>query len=328
MKVVTACCLISLLILGFVVIASGDDKDSWDVSDVKRISIDGVSGDVIILPVNGRTASVELEERVRPAGVFDAVVERRGNDLDIEEEFHGNSSGPVRWTIYLSKEHNAPTIKISNASGDLECTDVTVGIRYQTASGDVMLSNVTLESDSKFNTASRDIKIRDMSIRGDSRFSTASGNVELDDVVIEADSEFSTASGDVVLANCVSGKDARYSSASGDIEVQDTKLEGESRFSSSSGDVELYFERLPGVDFTASSSSGDVTLKVDDFGEDFTLVIEKRKDKGRISCPFKYTGEEEFRKNDKDYVRKIVERGSGRPVVKLSTASGSVKVKD
>ena len=327
MRIVTPWFFVSLLLITFVVTAAGDDN-SWDLSGVEEIDIDGVSGNVVIVPADGRTGTIELRSRVRPDDSFEPVVKRRGSELRIDEKWYGSSSGGVRWTIHLPKGEDAPRIRISNASGGLECADVTVGISYKTASGDVELSNVTLEADSKFNTASGDFILRNMTISEDTRFSTASGDVELEDLIIEDDSRFSTASGDIIIANCTSGDDVSFSSASGDVEVRSIDLTGESAFSSASGDVEIRLERLPNTDFTASSASGNVVLKVDDFGDDFTLVMIKREDRGRISCPFDYTDEDEFEEGHHAYVSKIVKRGSGKPVITLRTASGKVVVKD
>jgi hypothetical protein len=89
----------------------------------------------------------------------------------------------------------------------------------------------------------------------------------------------------------------------------------------------MHFDTLPKDDLSASSASGDVYLSVADFGDDFTLILIKREDKGRISCPFKYTSEETF-KDHHTYEKKIVKRGSGRPEIELRTASGKVVVKD
>jgi hypothetical protein len=328
MRSVTACILVGLLLSAFAVTAAGGEKESWDLDGVEEIDIDGVSGDVVILRADRGKGRIELESDVRPSDAFEAVVERRGDELDIEEEWHGSSSGPVRWTIYLPKSGKTPRIRISNASGDLQCEDVAVEIKYNTASGDVELTKVTLEEDSKFNTASGDYKVRDMTIGEDTKFNTASGDVDLEALVIEEGAGFNTASGDIVITNCKIGDDASFNSASGNVEADNVELKGEADFSSASGDVELVFDRLPEHDFTASSASGDVTLKVDDFGKNFTLVMIKRKDKGRISCPFDYTDEEEFEKNRQEYVSKIVKRGTGKPVITLRTASGKVTVKE
>jgi DUF4097 and DUF4098 domain-containing protein YvlB len=131
----------------------------------------------------------------------------------------------------------------------------------------------------------------------------------------------------VEIKNCSAGDDVEFSSASGDVTVKEIELKGESSFSSASGDVSVSFAKLPGHDLVASSASGDVDLSVGDFGDDFKLVLIKRKDKGRISCPFKYTEEDEF-EDHHVYEVKIVEKGSGKPQIKLRTASGKVTVKD
>ncbi|MDH3216300.1 MAG: DUF4097 domain-containing protein [Candidatus Krumholzibacteria bacterium] len=309
-------------------IAAGGNTQSWDLSGVKEIDIDGVSGDVVIVPTDEGKGSIELRSDVHPQDAFEPVVNRRGSDLRISEKFHGNSSGPIRWTIHLPKTEKAPWIRISNASGNLECADIAVGISYRTASGDVELSSVTLQADSKFESASGDFTIRGMTVNEDSRFNTASGDLVLEDLIIENDARFSTASGDIRIAGCTSGDDVSYSSASGDVEVRSIELAGESTFSSASGDVEVRFDRLSKTGFTASSASGDVTLKVNEFGDDFTLVMIKRKTKGKISCPFDYTDQGEFEEHGQTYQSKIVKRGSGKPVITLRTASGKVTVKD
>ena len=117
------------------------------------------------------------------------------------------------------------------------------------------------------------------------------------------------------------------SSASGDVVIRDTELRGWSEFSSASGDVSLHFETLPQHDMSVSSASGRVVLEVDDFGDNFTLVLIKREDRGRVSCPFDYTSEDTF-EDYHLYEEKIVKRGFGQPEIKLRTASGRVIVKD
>jgi DUF4097 and DUF4098 domain-containing protein YvlB len=115
--------------------------------------------------------------------------------------------------------------------------------------------------------------------------------------------------------------------ASGNVRITDCELTGQGDFSSASGDVVVRFDRLPDHDFRLSSASGDVELVVGNFGRNYTLVMEARKDRGRISCPMSFTTEEEFERNDHTYLRKIVQAGSGGPEIHLSTASGAVIVR-
>lgn len=319
--------VICCVLVAAAVAAAGGDKGSWDMSGVVKIKLKGVSGDIVILPADGKKGMVELRSDVRPSDNFHVAVDRDGKTLNIKEKWDGNSSGSVRWTIYLPEKGDSPSIRISNASGNLECRDVATGIEYKTASGDVDLDGVELAEDSRFNTASGDFTIANMTVSEDTRFDTASGDITLDAVTIEEDCEFSTASGDVIIRDCKCDDDVSFSTASGDVTVKNSELLGENRFSSASGDVSVNLDRLPKSDMSASSASGKVTLDVEDFGKDFTLVLIKRKDRGRISCPFDYTAEEEF-EDHHTYVRKIVKRGSGRPEITLKTASGKVVVKE
>jgi DUF4097 and DUF4098 domain-containing protein YvlB len=325
-KFIMAAAVICLL-AGAVIAATGAMDEEWDLSGVTKIKLSGVSGDVIILPAEGRTGRLELRSNVRPDDSFTPKVKKSGKTLSIKEKFHGSSNGGVEWTIYLPKRGEKMRVAVNTASGDLECSDVAVDISFETASGDIELTGVELEEGSRFNTASGDFNLEDMTITEGCRFSTASGDFELEDLVIEENCSFSTASGDVKCSNCKCGDDVNFSSASGDVIVRDVELEGMSEFSSASGDVSMHFAALPEDDLSASSASGDVYLSVDDFGDDFTLILIKRKDKGRISCPFDYTSEETF-ENHHTYEKKIVKRGSGRPEIELRTASGKVVVKD
>ena len=83
---------------------------------------------------------------------------------------------------------------------------------------------------------------------------------------------------------------------------------------------------LPAYDLEASSASGDVRLDVGEFGSDFTLVVSKREDRGHLDVPFPYTAERTYLRNGRLYVEKTVQRGAGRPEIRLRTASGSVVV--
>jgi DUF4097 and DUF4098 domain-containing protein YvlB len=218
------------------------------------------------------------------------------------------------------------SVRISTASGALKCEDVAVKIDFKTASGDIDLSRVELMEGSNFNTASGEYTIKDMTIPEDVDFSTASGDMELVDLKIGDDCGFGTASGDIHVKRCTCADDVDFSSASGDVVVESTELKGGGEFSSASGDVAVYLDELPENDIYASSASGNVTLDVKRYGDDFTLVLIKRRDKGRISCPFDYTEEDEF-KDHQWYERKIVKKGKGGPTIKLRTASGKVVVK-
>ncbi len=305
------------------------EVEKWEFDDVDRITIKGISGDIILRPAEGTKGIVELREEVRPEDSFHAIVEYDRGDLDIREKWRGsNRSGSVEWTIYLPKQTHEPRVRINSASGSLDCSGIAARIDFQTASGEVVLSDVSLGEGSDFRTASGEYRIENMSVSEDVEFSTASGDVELENLTIEDGCRFSTASGNVRCLNCRCQGDVEMSSASGDVVLKETQLGGRSDFSSASGDVSLDFNVLPGHDLSAGSASGDVELRVGEFGGDFRLVLIKRADEGRITCPFDYTSEETFEENGHLYEKKTVSHGSGQPEIKLRTASGRVAVRN
>jgi hypothetical protein len=71
-----------------------------------------------------------------------------------------------------------------------------------------------------------------------------------------------------------------------------------------------------------------VDFVVNNFGSDFTLILIKRQDRGRISCPFDYTSSDTFEEGRHVYEEHIVRQGSGRPEIYLKTASGSITVRN
>lgn len=319
--------LVSLLVVSVSPVIYGETEE-WEFSGVTRIKLKGVSGDVILRPADGQKGLVELREEVRPDRSFKPEVEHDGESLYIRERWRGGDSrGYVEWTIYLPEQTEVPHIRINSASGGLDCRRIAAVIDFETASGDIVLSDVKLGDRSDFNTASGDFIIEDMTVTEGVDFSTASGDFELENLTVEEGCRFSTASGNVKCRNCRCMDEVEFSSASGDVIVRESELLGWCEFSSASGDVSLYFDELPRYGLSGHSASGRVLLDVGNFGENYTLVLIKRRDRGRISCPFDYTHEETF----EDYhvfEEKIVEKGSGRPEIELRTASGRLIVKN
>ena len=299
--------------------------EEWDLGGASTIKLKGVSGDVVVRPADRGEAYVELYSDVYPRDAFEPSVTLEGSTLRINEDWHGSGSGEVRWTIYLPR-HGGQELRIATASGDLDCEDVTLRVDLDTASGDIRLVNVDLEPDSDLSTASGDYEIEDMTIREGTRFSTASGDIRLENVEVEEGVKFSSASGDIEATSCTGH--LRLSSASGDVVLRRSTLIGRGKFSSASGDVELYLDELPPEGLSASSASGNVTLDAADFGGNYTLVMVRNEEHGRIQCPFDITSERTFREHRSTYEEQRVERGSGGPEIELETGSGRVVVKN
>lgn len=359
-------CTCACLILAASSRASCQQVERFDFTGIERIQVDGVSGDVAILPADGAGVIVELTQNVTPSDAYRSVVEQRGTTLNIEEHWRGrNTRGSVKWKIYLPKGQTPPRIVIDTASGDFSAEEVSASIRidtasgdidlravtiidgssFDTASGDITLSNMDVADDSVFDTASGDISLTDVTAGNGCRFDTASGDVELTDVRAGAGCRFDTASGDVTLDGVTAGEGCEFDTASGSIRcsrskgalvldtasgnvvVRESELTGRSRFGSASGSVRVSLASMPAHDLRATSASGNVTLEIGDFGSNFTLILIKRQDRGRISCPFEYTSEDTFRERGYIYEEKVVKQGSGGPEIYLRTASGSITVR-
>lgn len=313
------------ILAAVMVFAAGSlvSANSWNLGQASRIMLDGISGDVILLPSSDGEVSIRLDADVTPRGAFEGAVEETGDTVRVNEKWsRGSSSGSVTWTIYLPGR-GVEEIAITTSSGSLEARDIAARLDLETASGSIKMTNVDLEEGSDLSTASGDYTLRDMSLRTGTELSTASGDFELTDVELDRGVEISTASGDVSCSRCRGWM--KLSTASGDVTVRDSRIEGPSEFSSASGDVDLYLDGMPSVSVEASSASGDVRLSSSDYGGSYSLVLIAREDKGGIRTPFEYTSTRTYWDHH-PYEEKTVVRGSGGPEIILRTASGTVIV--
>ncbi len=314
-------------LMGAVVVSpvAAQNEQSWSFSGIDRIDLDGTSGDLEIRVADGNEFELRLEKNVRPDGAFRGEVEQRGSTLNIHEEWgRGNSRGSVRWILAVPAAAR-PTIAMDTASGGVEAEMLSAHFEIDTASGDFVLRGGAILTGSDISTASGDFELSNVTVGDGVGMSTASGDIELDAVTGGRGFEFSTASGDVTVRNSTGILEA--SSASGDVRVYNSELSGASRFSSASGDVTVQLDAMPAHDLELSSASGNVELAAG-FGSDFTLVMSKGEDRGRIRSPFDFTSEETYERHGQTYERKTVVRGSGGPEIRLSTASGNVEVRE
>lgn len=298
-------------------------QQDWSFDGVDRIDIDGVSGDIIVQPGASSGVRLMLDENVRPDGAFRGQVDMSGGTLRVRERWdRGSSRGSVTWTLTVPAAADL-VVSVDTASGALDASGVSARFDFSTASGNVRLHDMAVGQMSSFSTASGNLELTDVTV-DDVDMSTASGNVELRRVHASSGFEATTASGNVIIEDSDGVLEA--SSASGSVRLRNSRMTGPSEFSSASGDVDVVLENAPEHDLEASSASGDVTFEAR-FGNDFTLVMTKRRDRGRIDSPFEATSEEEFERNGRTYVRQTVVRGSGGPEIRLDSASGSIRVR-
>ncbi len=317
-----------IVAITFVVVLSSAPAHSaplkqWSFDGANRVEIEGVSGDIAVQSGGGSQITIEVTEDVSPANAFRAEVEQDGSTIRVRENWTRRGRGSVEWTLVIP-EGSDTVIVVETASGDL-VADADARFEFSTASGDVRLSDMSVVEGSSFTTASGNLVLTEVSVGDDVKMSTASGDIEFSGVRAGRGFAASTASGNVDVGNSEGVMNA--SSASGDVRVDEDSLTGPSTYSSASGDVTVRLGAAPEYELEVSSASGDARLEAP-FGADFTLIMTKRRDRGDIDSPFEATSEREFERNGRTYVEQTVVRGSGQPEIRVSTASGSIEVRE
>jgi DUF4097 and DUF4098 domain-containing protein YvlB len=310
MRSVYCCLLLSIVVMtvfSVTVIASERIK-TFTFEGINSVNIQTVSGNIRICSGNESELVVELKNDLEKPEMLSPEVKEDNGELSIEEHFRGNNvRGEIFWTVYVPPLAILKTIKCHSASGDMQFERIKVDfIKTESASG-----NVAVDS----------FHAREF------EFSTASGSISVKDCGVDF-IDANSASGDISF-NSVIAKELKLSVASGSITVEDCDIEELGELSSASGDVELFLPDLPSERLEASSASGDVVLKVPQFGENFSMTIEKRAGKGRVKCPFEFTEKETIRYHENDDYprdRYLVKRGKGKPEIALKTASGTIRI--
>jgi DUF4097 and DUF4098 domain-containing protein YvlB len=341
------------LLVGLAVIAvlSGtviaDERvETFRFEDIHSLDIKTISGSIRICPGDKSWLVVELINDLDEPDLLEPELEASRGRLFIEEHFTGRHvRGETHWMVCVPKDVSLRSVDCSNASGEISLEGFSANlIETESASGRTSVNSVKAK-ELDVSTASGSIIIEDCEadvIQAES----ASGRITANSIQAE-EVDLSTASGrigvkgceaDFIKANSASGrisfdsfagKELDLSNASGRIIVEDAGIDESARMSSASGDVELYLSHLPSRHLEASSASGDVVLKVPQFGENFSMTLTKRADRGKVKCPFEYTETETIRLHKHDrYLtdRYVIERGKGGPDIELSTASGTVQI--
>ncbi len=342
-------CLIAglmILVLPAATTVAGERVKTFTFEDIRSVDIETVSGNIKITPGEVDQLTVELINDLDKPELLDPELEADDGELSIEENFTGNRiRGSTYWTIYLPKPFVLRSINCSTASGDMLFEEFEVDfLEAESASGEMSVNSVDAK-EVELSTASGAIILEDC--EGDYiEAESASGRISTSSVHAR-ELDLSTASGKIVIEDCdadfiktssasgrisvgsVIAKELEVSNASGRIVVDNSDIRETAELSCASGDLKIYLSHLPSKSLNASSASGDVDLNVPKFGENFSMTLMKRADKGRIKCPFEYTEKETIRLHKSDrYLtdRYLVKQGKGGPEIELSTASGTIRI--
>jgi DUF4097 and DUF4098 domain-containing protein YvlB len=340
--------IVSIAVVSFISlsVSAGNRNVTFEFEDIQSMEIETICGSVEIIPGETNKFVVELQNDLDDPEDLEPEVEANRGELTIEEHFTGrNVRGSTYWTIYVPKSAQLKSVEFSAASGGFEMQMVNASfIKTDIASGSVTIGSL-LAKEFDLSTASGDIEMDNCQVDMVDAES-ASGSVLADNLKSQ-ELDLSTASGKVILRLCqadyikassasgrvdvssVSGKEMDLSSASGRVTARECVIEELVEMSCASGDVQAQLARLPSDILHASTASGDVMLEVPDFGENFSMTLTKREDRGRVKCPFDYDDQEIIRLHKHDdhlYERYYVQRGKGGPEIELSTASGAIRI--
>ncbi len=301
----------------------------------KIIKIYTISADCVIEKSNDTKIYLDITYTYDAKKYTPAFIEK-SNYLKLKEKFNGSSKGKSLWNLKIPE--NSEVI-FNSASGDLEISNLSLNIDSNTASGDFDLKDIIGKID--ISTASGDMKLYDF--KGNLSFDSASGNLQIKNM--EGNITYSTASGDT-KANKIIGN-IKIKSASGDLVINGTKgainaktasgeiiinkvlFNGDSTFKSASGDISISLSGKNNHNLAISTASGDVELdfkgnKIHGYFE----LITKKSNSDDIYSPFEFENSEIYKEWGKNMVKKTIILENKTPKTKISSYSGSIKIKN
>lgn len=333
----------------------GDGTINRSFEGVDSVDLDLRSADAIVSRGSSGKVTVTIrhtydEDRYRP------VLEQTGSRVQLREKFAGRwpSRGHATWTVTIpddsdftaelgsgnldmqdlsvnlraslgsgdmNVERFSGKARISGGSGDLDMREIIGEVRITQGSGDATVQQ--LKGDLRCSNGSG--KIHVSGTAGDVELSNGSGGIELSDV--EGSYRITDGSGDIRGSDIRIKDSSSFRSGSGDVRFREAHIAADVRLQSGSGDTKLVLGDSPKGDLSLSSGSGDAV--VDFSGHKITGTIVMRADKrhGRIEAPFKF--DREYEEGYDDYDRTMVKEvtlGNGKPVISISTGSGTAAI--
>ncbi len=210
-----------LVCLAATSVASAQDfQRSYELAPGGTVSIQNVSGDVVLRGYDGASVVVEGRREGRDREVVEVEDLSTPGHVSLRAKYPNNCNcdASIRFEVRVPRNSNLSFDRIQTASGNLRAEGFSGRVNLQTASGNVTVRGVGGEI--KASSASGTVRVSDAA--GTVNASSASGDVEVELTRVEGDGDmsFSSASGDVRV-RAPSSLDARVrmSTASGSIET-------------------------------------------------------------------------------------------------------------
>lgn len=161
-----------------------------------------------------------------------------------------NSSG----NLTVVGDYSLDKVSVHLSSGDIRLPAIeTRDLSIETSSGNISVQSLTCDTYS-FSSSSGDMDLGDVS--GDGSVNATSGNIRADEV--NGHANIQVTSGEITLADFIGQGSVRC--ISGRISVRIKSLTGDLSLSSTSGDIGITTESQAAFNYTASVTSGDVSV--------------------------------------------------------------------
>jgi hypothetical protein len=285
----------SIIVLPLIATDKKEIDKSFSEKDKMRIKL--VLGDCYLKNSTDGKINIHIIHSY-PEDSFEARFREKGNALIIEEKLYGrNSDGNSSWTIAIPKD---------------------IEIDFESATGDLILENVTLEIEANTGTGN----IEADNVNGKIDLSTGTGNIEV--INSEGDLELNSGTGRVIIEDSKGNFDAN--SGTGDVEVKNITIEDEADLNSGIGDVEAVSPRGTDFDLSINSGTNDAILDMNGSPIEGYFEFTAHSRKGRIVCPIEFDKEDEYSNGDGKYIRQSFTKGKNTPRYFISTGTGKAKL--
>ncbi len=151
--------LITLLLFCLISCQKTSNKDSGitkEFPDISTIYLTTVSGNCKIVRSNNSLVKVSLSHHYEPSNSFEPIFEQNKNVLKLEEKMISSNSGSSEWVLSIPDNIN---IVFSSSSGKIEINNLSLCIKAETSSGDIIAKDVKLIDNSEFDSSSGDVDI-------------------------------------------------------------------------------------------------------------------------------------------------------------------------
>lgn len=259
-----------------------------ELADVAHVVIDYPVADIVVLPTEASTLSVEERfSTAKPAyfgtlnQVGDTVTVHGGNypHSTVRVVINGHRFGfwaqatvrvPRNFTgtlavsttagnVALRHFAQAGAVTLQATSGDLQVAQSTLAsLTATTKSGDTALDAVTINGTAQLQAASGDVILQHVQA-AELTAETASGDVEASEVTVAGSLALSAKSGDVVANAVTSDEPASFGAASGDVKLSAVASKVAVTASAKSGEV--IAETLTAPTLTLTNANGDIRAK-------------------------------------------------------------------